>query len=61
MNTLNRTFHPQTLTDGLLEVRRIDAEFFANLKVSDFDKPVKGSPKERNLCGCTFRLRSAIV
>lgn len=49
MNTLKKTFDPQTLADDLLEVRRIYAEFFAALHESDWDKPVKGSPKEWNL------------
>lgn len=49
MNTLNKTFDPQTIADDLLEVRRIYDEFFANVKVSDWDKPVKGSPKEWDL------------
>ena len=48
-NTLNHTFDPQTIADDLLEVRRIYAEFFAAVKESDLDKPVKGSPKEWNL------------
>lgn len=48
-NTLNGTFDPQTIADDLLEVRRIYAEFFATVKDSDLDKPVKGSPKEWNL------------
>jgi hypothetical protein len=49
MNTLNKTFDPQTIADDLLEVRRIYTEFFAAVKESDLDKPVKGSPKEWNL------------
>jgi len=49
MNTLDKTFDPQTLADDLLEVRRIYAEFFATLNESDWDKPVKGSPKEWTL------------
>jgi len=49
MKTLNKTFDPQTIADDLLEVRRIYAEFFASLKESDWNKPVKGSPKEWNL------------
>jgi len=49
MNTLNKTFDPQTLADDLLEVRRIYAEFSAAIKETDWDKPVKGSPKEWNL------------
>ena len=42
-------FDPKTLADDLLEVRRIYAEFFSALKESDWDKPVKGSPKEWSL------------
>jgi len=49
MSNLNKTFDPQTLADDLLEVRRIYAEFSATIKESDWDKPVKGSPKEWNL------------
>jgi hypothetical protein len=49
MNTLNKTFDPQTLADDLLEVRRIYAEFFSAINEADWDKPVKGSPKEWNL------------
>jgi len=49
VNTLNNTFDPQTLANDLLEVRRIYAEFFAAIHEADWDKPVKGSPKEWNL------------
>jgi len=49
MNAVNKTFDPQTIADDLLEVRRIYVEFFNALKESDWDKPVKGSPKEWNL------------
>jgi hypothetical protein len=51
MNTkpLDKTFDPQTLADDLLEVRRIYAEFFAALKESDWDKPVKGGSREWTL------------
>jgi len=48
-NTLNKTFDPQTIADDLLEVRRIYVEFFGALNESNWDKPVKGSPKEWNL------------
>lgn len=48
MNTLNKTFDPETIADDLLEVRRIYTEFFATVE-SDWDKTVKGSPKEWNL------------
>ena len=49
MNTVNEIFDPQTLADDLGEVRRIYAEFFARLNEADWDKPVKGNPKEWNL------------
>jgi hypothetical protein len=49
MDTLTNTFDPQTLADDLLKVRRIYAEFFASLKESDWDRPVKGSLKEWTL------------
>ena len=49
MDTLNKTFDPQIIADDLLEVRRIYAEFSAAIKEADWDKPVKGSPKEWNL------------
>jgi len=49
MNTLNKTFDPQTLADDLLEVRRIYAEFFATLDETSWDKPVKGGSKEWTL------------
>jgi len=49
MNTLNKTFDPQTIADDLLEVRRIYAEFFAAINRADWDKSVKGSSKEWNL------------
>ena len=49
MDTLNKTFDPQTIADDLLEVRRIYSEFFATIQEKDWDKPVKGSPKEWDL------------
>jgi hypothetical protein len=49
MNTLNKTFDPQTLADDLLEVRRIYAQFFAGLAEADWDKPVKSGSKEWTL------------
>jgi len=49
MNGLNKTFDSQTIADDLLEVRRIYAEFFAEIKEADWDKLVKGSPEEWNL------------
>ncbi len=45
-NTVDKTFDPQTLADDILEVRRIYARFFAGLNEADWDKPVKGGPKE---------------
>ncbi len=48
-NTFNKTFDPQTLADDLLEVRRIYAQFFTGFVKEDWDKPVKGSPKEWDL------------
>lgn len=49
MNTLNETFDPKTLADDLTEVHQIYSRFFAALDESDWNKPVKGSPKEWNL------------
>lgn len=49
MNTVHEIFDPQTLADDLDEVRGIYAEFFAKLDRVDWDKPVRGSPKEWNL------------
>ena len=49
MNTLNKTFDPQTLADDLLEVRRIYAQFFVTLDEANWDKPVKGGSKEWTL------------
>jgi hypothetical protein len=49
MNTLDKTFDPETIADDLLEVRRIYIEFFDTVKEAGWDKPVKGSPKEWNL------------
>lgn len=46
---MNNTFDPVILADDLCEVRRIYAEFFARLDETDWDKPVKGSPKEWTL------------
>ena len=46
---MNNTFVPVILADDLCEVRRIYAEFFAGLDEVDWDKPVKGSPKEWTL------------
>ncbi len=49
MNTLSKTFDPQTLADDLCDVRCIYTQFFAGLAEADWDKPVKGSPKEWTL------------
>lgn len=49
MNTLNKTFEPQTLADDLSEVHRIYERFFAGLANADWDKPVKGGAKEWTL------------
>ena len=49
MKPSNKTFDPQTLADDLNEVRRIYALFFAGLAEADWEKSVKGSPKEWNL------------
>lgn len=43
------TFDPKTLADDLCEVQDIYATFFAGLKDTDWEKPVKGAPKEWNL------------
>jgi hypothetical protein len=42
-------FDPKTLAEDLTEVHRIYSRFFARLDEADWDKPVKGSPKEWNL------------
>jgi hypothetical protein len=49
MNTLANTFDPQLLADDLYEVRRIYTQFFARLTETDWERPVKGEPKEWNL------------
>ncbi|HLO30210.1 MAG TPA: SCP2 sterol-binding domain-containing protein [Anaerolineales bacterium] len=46
---MNTTFNPQTLSGDLTEVHRIYSRFFATLDESNWDKPVKGSPKEWTL------------
>ncbi len=46
---MNNAFDPVILVGDLCEVRRIYAEFFAELDEADWDKPVKGSPKEWTL------------
>jgi len=42
-------FDPKTLADDLFEVHRIYSRFFAGLHESDWDKPIKGGPKEWTL------------
>ena len=42
-------FAPKTLAEDFAEVHQIYSRFFASLNESDWDKPVKGSPKEWNL------------
>lgn len=49
MNPVHEIFDPQILAADLGEVRRIYADFFAKLAGVDWNKPVKGSPKEWNL------------
>ena len=46
---INSTFDLQTVADDMCEVRRIYADFFAKLTDEDWERPVKGSPKEWNL------------
>ena len=48
-NLTDKTFDPQTLANDLSEVRRIYANFFAELSEADWERPVKGGPKEWNL------------
>lgn len=48
-NLTDKTFDPQTLANDLCEVRRIYANFFAELSEADWERPVKGGPKEWNL------------
>jgi hypothetical protein len=45
----DNTFDPQTLAADLCEVQRIYAGFFAKLTDTDWERPVKGGPKEWNL------------
>lgn len=42
-------FDLQILADDLCTVRRIYADFFARLTTADWERPVKGAPKEWNL------------
>jgi len=46
---MNTTFDPKTLADDLTDVNQIYSRFFATIHESDWDKPVKGSPKEWTL------------
>lgn len=46
---IDKIFEPKTLAEDLCEVRRIYANFFAELTKADWDRAVKGSPKEWNL------------
>jgi hypothetical protein len=48
-DSTSRTFDPQTLAADLCEVQRIYADFFAGLTEADWERPVKGGPKEWNL------------
>jgi hypothetical protein len=43
------TWDPQILAEDIVEVRRIYADFFAGLSDADWERPVKGGPKEWNL------------
>jgi hypothetical protein len=46
---MDELFDPKTLADDLDEVHHIYSSFFAALDESNWDKAVKGSPKEWNL------------
>ena len=46
---MDEIFDPKTIAADLAEVHRIYSTFFANLDEADWDKPVKGSPREWNL------------
>ncbi len=46
---MDENFDPKTLADDLAEIHQIYSRFFAGLDESDWEKPVKGSPKEWNL------------
>ncbi len=46
---VNSTFDLQTVAEDMCVVRRIYADFFAKLTDDDWERPVKGSPKEWNL------------
>ena len=46
---MDNIFEPKILAEDLAEVQRIYSQFFTALYESDWDKPVKGSPKEWNL------------
>jgi len=46
---MGEIFDPKTLAEDLAVVHQIYSRFFVGLDESDWDKPVKGSPKEWNL------------
>lgn len=46
---MDNPFDPQLLADDLCEVHRIYADFFSNLNMEDWERPVKGNSKEWNL------------
>lgn len=46
---MEEIFDPTLLAEDLAEVHDIYSRFFASLNESDWDKPVKGRPKEWNL------------
>ncbi len=46
---MDDTFNPQTLAADLSEVRRLYADFFRSLTEADWERTVKGSPKEWDL------------
>ncbi len=53
---MDDTFNPQTLAADLSQVRRIYADFFRGLTQADWDRPVKGKPKEWTLHETTAHL-----
>ena len=46
---MQNTFDVQTLANDISEVRRVYANFFNGLSAADWDKPVKGGPREWTL------------
>lgn len=46
---MQNTFDAQTLSSDISEVRRVYANFFDGLNAADWDKPVRGGPKEWTL------------